>query len=40
MKYAGLGMEDILPAGTEDLPVRLERATEQLKQLGLDAYHD
>ena len=39
-KYAGLGMEDTLPPGAEDLPARLERATKQLQQLGLNAYHD
>ncbi len=40
MKYAGLGMEDTLPPGAEDLPARLERATLQLQQFGLNAYHD
>lgn len=39
-KYAGLGMEDTLPPGAEDLPARIERATMQLQQLGLNAYHD
>ena len=39
-KYAGLGMEDTLPPGAVDLPARLERATMQLQQLGLNAYHD
>ena len=40
MKYAGLGMEDTLPPGVEDLPARLERATLHLQQIGLNAYHD
>ncbi len=40
MKYAGLDMEDTLPPGAEDLSTRLERATVQLRQIGLNAYHD
>ena len=40
MKYAGLGMEDTLPAGAEDLPARLEEATLLLQKIGLNAYHD
>jgi len=40
MKYAGLGLEDTLPPGAEDLAVRLEHATAILQQFGLNAYHD
>lgn len=40
MKYAGLGMEDTLPAGAEDLPARLEEATLLLQKIRLNAYHD
>lgn len=40
MKYAGLGMEDTLPESAEDLPARLQKATDYLLSLGLPAYHD
>lgn len=39
-KYSALGLEDKLPPGAEDLLIRLERATTQLQQIGLNAYHD
>lgn len=40
MKYAGLGMKDTLPEGDDHLPLRLQQATAQLREAGLNAYND